>query len=138
MAEGHVLDALDDQAGGLAALAKVDQLVELPVPEAAAEVGWRVELDARQAELLGEGGDRVVEPFDVSEGETHGHLSSAGEPVRWPATSAGPAREQPAGVWLVRLAPGRELLLGGRDEQQVEVRSTERAAGHLSRRNLDP
>ena len=82
VSEGHVLDALDDQAGGLAALAKVRQFVQLPVTGAAGEVGWRVELDAGQAELLGESGDRLVEPLDVPEGQAHATGRSARRSMR--------------------------------------------------------
>ena len=125
VAEGHVLDALDDQAGGLAALAKVDQLVQLPVTELVAEVGWRVELDARQAELLGEGGDRVVEPLDVPEGQAHAHRSVSpradapagrGRSISYHEPSIGPSSKRRAAMIATTGAhcrlPGSRLRCG--------------------------
>ena len=51
--------------------AQTDQLVQFPVPTVARKVGRRVELDTRQAKLLGEGGDRVIEALDMAEGQPH-------------------------------------------------------------------
>jgi hypothetical protein len=59
----------------------------------------------------------VVELLDMSEGQSNGHRSSA-RPMRRPAVDRQPARVQPDGVWLVRLAPGRERLAGGREDVQ--------------------
>ena len=72
-----VLETLHDESVGLASLAQADQLVDRPVAVGADQVARGVELDAGQAELPGEGGDRVVEPLDMPEGEAHRHGAHA-------------------------------------------------------------
>jgi hypothetical protein len=45
--------------------------------------------------------------------------------------------EEAPGMRLVRVSPGRKAFLAGGDEELVEVPSTEGAACHLGRRELD-
>ena len=73
----HVLDALDDQPVGLAAFTQAHQLVERPVAGIAPEIDRRVELDAGEAELPGEGRDGLVEPLEVTQSEADGHRRQA-------------------------------------------------------------
>ena len=64
-----VLDALDGEPGRLASRPEGEELIHAPEAVLHRQVARRMELDARQTELLGEGGDGVVEAFDVAERE---------------------------------------------------------------------
>ena len=87
----HVLDALDDETGRLAPLAQADEVVDLPVATFPGEVARRVELDAGQAELLGEGRDRLVEALDMPERQPHHHRRLS------PRSGRAPGRARRAG-----------------------------------------
>jgi hypothetical protein len=76
-----VLESLDDQSIRLASFAQPEQLVDRPVTVGADQVARGMELDAGEAELPSEGGDRLVETFEVSEGEADRHATHMPRPA---------------------------------------------------------